>query len=179
MIGKAANAVGYQAVWLISVASAARGSAIAGPLAASAFVAMTLAFGGKRRADLRLIPLALLIGLLVDSTWIGLGWLHYSAASPAAQCAPAWIIGIWISFALTLNHSFAFLKGRYALAAVLGALGGPLAYLSASRGLGAVHFDAPVATVLIGLGIVWMAVFPLLVRSTEAWRTPVVRAVLP
>ena len=179
MIGKTANSIGYQAVWLISVASAARGSAIAGPLTASAFVAMTLAFGGKRRADLRLILLALLIGLLVDTTWIGLGWLHYSAAWPSAQCAPAWIIGIWISFALTLNHSFAFLKGRYALAAVLGAIGGPLAYWSASRGLGAVHFDTSVATVLIGLGIVWMAVFPLLIRSTETWRTPVVRTVLP
>lgn len=167
MKGKLANAVGYQTVWLISIAGAGRGSAIAGPLVASAFVVLVLAFGGKHRADLRLIPLALLAGLLIDSAWIGMGWLHYSAPWPSAQFAPAWIIGIWVSFVLTLNHSFAFLKGRYGLAAVFGAVGGPLAYWGASRGLGAVHFDAPAASVLIGLGTVWTAMIPLLVRFAE------------
>ncbi len=176
---KLANAVGYQAVWLVSVAGAARGSTLAGVIAAGAFIGLTLAFGGKQRADLRLIPLAMLTGLLVDSAWIGMGWLHYSAPWPSAQFAPAWIIGIWASFVLTLNHSFAFLKRRYALAAMLGAIGGPLAYWSASRGLGAVHFDAPAATVLIGLGAVWTCVFPLLVRSAEAWRMPAPRTVSP
>jgi hypothetical protein len=177
-MGKLANAVGYQAVWLISIAGAARGSVIAGPLAAAAFVALVLAFGGRQRADLRLIPLALLLGLLSDSAWIGMGWLHYDAPWPSAQLAPAWIIGIWMSFALTLNHSMAFLKGRHALAAALGAVGGPLAYWSASRGFGAVHFDAPALIVLLGIGLVWTALFPLLVRSSEARRTPMTDAVM-
>ncbi len=179
MIRNLANAIGYQVVWLVSVAGAGHGSAIAGPLAAIAFIASTLAYGGRRRADLRLIPLALLIGLLIDSAWIELGWLHYNAPWPSDHIAPAWIIGIWVSFALTLNHSMAFLKGRHALAAALGAVGGPLAYWSASRGLGAVHFDVPATLALIGLGAVWMGVFPLLVRVSEARHTPVTRTVLP
>jgi hypothetical protein len=177
-MGKLANAVGYQMVWLVSIVGAVRGSVIAGPLAATAFVAFVLAFGGKQRADLRLIPLALPIGLLTDSAWIGMGWLHYDAPWPSAQLAPAWIIGIWMSFALTLNHSMAFLKGRHALAALLGAVCGPLAYWGASRGFGAVHFDAPAMIVLLGIGIVWTAVFPLLVRSSEVRGTPITNAVL-
>lgn len=172
-----ANAVGYQVVWLVSIAGAAHGSALAGPAAAIVFIALTIAFGRQHRADLRLIPLALLIGLVIDSTWIRIGWVHYEAPWPSAQLAPAWIIGIWVSFALTLNHSMAFLKGRYALAAVLGAIGGPFAYWGASRGLGAVHFDAPAMTVLIVLGATWAAVFPLLVRLAEVRRARIPRMV--
>lgn len=175
---KLVNAIGYQLVWLVSVVGAAHGQLFAGPLAAIAFAVLVLAFGGERRADLRLIPLVLLIGLLTDSAWIELGWLDYSAPWPSAQFAPAWIVGIWVSFALTLNHSMAFLKGRYLLAAVLGAVGGPLSYWGASRGLGAVHFVAPVAIVLLGLGIVWMGVFPLFARLSETRRSPA-RVVLP
>lgn len=179
MIGKVANAVGYQVVWFTSVIGAAHGLAYAGPVAACIFAILTIMYGGARHPDLRLIPLALLIGVLADSAWIALGWLHYSAPWPSAQFAPAWIVGIWLSFAMTLNHSMAFLKGRYALAAVLGGIGGPLAYWSASRGFGAVHFDASASTVLIGLGIGWAVVFPLLVRVAEPTRASTVRVALP
>ncbi len=175
---KLANAVGYQAVWLVSIAGAARGATTAGLAGACIFVVLTLAFGGKQRADLRLIPFVLVIGVLVDSAWIALGWLHYSAPWPSAQFSPAWIIGIWLAFALTLNHSLAFLQGRYALATIVGAGGGPLAYWAASRGLGAVHFDAPARTVLIGLGIMWAAMVPVMVRIAEPRRTRLANAVL-
>ena len=62
MIWKAINAAGYQIVWFVSVAGAARGSKFAGPLAAVVFAIMVIALGNKRRADLRLIPLVLLLG---------------------------------------------------------------------------------------------------------------------
>ena len=170
MIGKFLNAIGYQLVWLVSIVGAARGSSSAGLLAATAFIVCMLAFGGQRRADLRLIPLALGVGLLVESAWIAMGWMHYSTPWPLAWLTPAWMIGIWVSFALTLNHSLAFLKGRHALAAAIGAVGGPLAYWGAERGFGAVHFDASVATVLLGVGVGWACIFPLLLRGSEGWR---------
>jgi hypothetical protein len=177
MTWRVLNAVGYQVVWLVSILGAARGSSAAGLLVAAAFIACVLAFGGKRQADLRLMPIALLTGLIVDSAWIAMGWLHYDAPWPLAWLTPAWMIGIWLSFALTLNHSLAFLKHRFALAAALGALGGPLAYWSAAREFGAVHFDASVATVLLGVGIGWACIFPLLLRRAEGGRG--LRAVSP
>jgi hypothetical protein len=179
VIWKIANAVGYQLVWLISVVGAAHGSLYAGPVAAVVFASMVLGLGKQRQADLRLLPLVLAIGLLVDSGWIALGWLDYSAPWPSPQFAPAWIVGIWLAFSLTLNHSMAFFKGRYALAALFGAVGGPLAYWSASHGLGAVHFDAPASTVLSGLCVGWAAMFPLLARISEYRVAPEANAVSP
>jgi hypothetical protein len=179
VIWKATNAVGYQLVWLVSVASAANGSLYAGPLAATAFAVMVLAFGNQRRADLLLIPLVLAIGLLADSAWIAFGWLDYSAPWPSGHLAPGWILGIWMAFALTLNHSLAFLKRRYALAALLGGIGGPLAYWSASHGFGAVHFVAATSTVLCGLCVGWALIAPVLVRFAEQRSLPRAREAVP
>ncbi len=167
MIFKIANAVGYQLVWLVSVSCAARGMPHAGPLASIAFVLSMFAFGGGSRADLRLIPLVLLIGLFADSAWILLGWIDFNAPWPSSRFAPEWILGIWLAFAMTLNHSLAFLKHRLALAALLGAIGGPLAYWSASHGFGAMRFDAPLSIMLPGLGVAWAAMIPLLLRIAE------------
>jgi hypothetical protein len=151
VIWKATNAVGYQLVWLVSVASAANGSLYAGPLAATAFAVMVLAFG----------------------------WLDYSAPWPSGHLAPGWILGIWMAFALTLNHSLAFLKRRYALAALLGGIGGPLAYWSASHGFGAVHFVAATSTVLCGLCVGWALIAPVLVRFAEQRSLPRAREAVP
>jgi len=176
---KLANAIGYQLVWLASVMGAIHGSRYAGPLAAALFACVVLAFGGRRRADLRLIPLVLVIGLFADSAWIALGWLHYSAPWPSPDFAPAWILAIWLAFSLTLNHSLAFLKRRSALASLLGAIGGPLAYWLAADGFGAVRFDAPVMTVLVGLGIGWALMVPMLLRIADDARVRETHAVSP
>ena len=178
-MGKLANAIGYQLVWFASVMGAIHGAWYAGPLAAALFASMVLAFGSNGRADLRLIPWVLAIGLLADSAWIALGWLDYSAPWPSAEFAPGWILAIWLAFSLTLNHSLAFLKHRYALAALLGAIGGPLAYWCAARGFGAVHFDAPDMTVLIGLGIAWALMIPMFVRIADAAQMREMHAVAP
>jgi len=176
---KLANAIGYQLVWLASILGATHGSRLAGPLAAALFACTVLAFGAQRRADLRLVPLVLAIGLLADSAWIALGWLDYSAPWPSPDFAPAWIVAIWLAFALTLNHSLAFLKRRHALASLLGAIGGPLAYWLAAEGFGAVHFDAPVLTVLIGLGIAWALLVPVLMRLADDAQVRETDAVAP
>ena len=63
----AGNVVGFQAVWLASVAGAGAGLAWAGPVAALAFAAATLAWGGRARDDLRRLALARPLGLLLDS----------------------------------------------------------------------------------------------------------------
>jgi len=176
---KLANAIGYQLVWLASIMGAIHGSPYAGPLAAILFACVVLGFGRQRHSDLRLIPLVLAIGLVADSAWIVLGWLHYSAPWPSPDFAPGWILAIWLAFSLTLNHSLSFLKRRYALASLLGAVGGPLAYWLAADGFGAVRFDAPVMTVLIGLGIAWALIVPMLMRIAEHGPDPESQAVTP
>jgi len=159
-----ANAVGFQLVWLCCVAGAGSGRAWAGPLAASAFALLTLGFGGHARSDLRLLALALPIGLAFDSSLAALGWIHYADAWPAMHIAPAWILALWSGFALTLNHSLAFLKQRPALSALFGLVGGPMAYVAAERAFHAVQFAEPQLFPLMALAFGWAVAIPLLFR---------------
>lgn len=158
----AGNVVGFQAVWLASVAGAGAGLPWAGPLAAALFAALVLRFGGKARADLRLLAVAMPLGLALDSAFAASGWLVYAEAWPWASLAPVWIWSLWVGFTLTLNHSMAFLRERPLAAMVLGLVGGPLAYWTAAGAFDAVSFGAPVAWVIGALAVGWAAVLPLL-----------------
>lgn len=158
----AGNVVGFQAVWLASVAGAGAGLPWAGPLAAALFAGLMLRYGGKARADLRLLAVAMPLGLALDSAFAASGWLVYAEAWPWASLAPVWIWSLWVGFTLTLNHSMAFLRERPLAAMVLGLVGGPLAYWTAAGAFDAVSFGAPVAWVIGALAVGWAAVLPLL-----------------
>ncbi len=155
------NVVGFQAVWLASIAGAGQGLAWTGPLAAVLFVAAMLAFGGKARQDLRMLAIALPIGFLLDSAFAASGWLRYAEPVPWASAAPVWIWSLWAGFALTLNHSMDFLRARPWASAAFGLAGGPLAYWTAAGAFDAVDFGVPMAWALAALAIGWAAVLPL------------------
>lgn len=163
----AANIIGYQLVWLACVAGAGRGIAWSGPLAASAFVALTLAFGGKREADLRTLAMAVPLGFATDSLFAASGWMIYAQAGPWPLLAPAWIVALWASFAMTINHSLAFLDGRPWLAILLGLLGGPLAYWAAADTFDAVDFGLPLPLALSAIAFAWAALMPLLMSLNK------------
>ena len=156
------NVIGFQAVWLASIAGAGQGLAWAGPVAAVLFVAATLAFGGKARDDLRLLAITLPIGFLLDTAFAASGWLRYAEPTPWLTAAPVWIWSLWAGFALTLNHSMAFLRDRPWASAAFGLLGGPLAYWTAAGAFDAVSFGVPVPWAMAALAIGWAAVLPLL-----------------
>jgi hypothetical protein len=159
---KAFNIAGFQLVWLACVAGAGLGSLWAGPIAAVAFALAMLRYGGKARADLRLLALALPLGFALDSTFAASGWLRYALPWPSPNASPAWIWAMWTGFAMTLNHSLAFLRERPLLAAAFGLLGGPLAYWTAAGAFDAVSFGAPVPWVLAALALAWGLALPLL-----------------
>jgi hypothetical protein len=156
------NVVGFQAVWLASIAGAGAGYAWTGPLAASLFTAAMLAFGDKAAADLRLLLVALPLGWLLDSAFAASGWLVYAEAWPWRWAAPVWIWALWLGFAMTLNHSMGFLRGKPWIAAIFGGLGGPLAYWTAAGAFDAVSFGRPVPWVLLALALGWAAILPLI-----------------
>ena len=157
-----ANAVGFQLVWLSCVAGAGSGRGWMGPLAVVIFAAFTLGFGGKVRSDLRVLALALPLGFGFDSALAASGWLHYAQPWPSALAAPAWILSLWAGFALTLNHSLAFLRQHPAWSLLLGLIGGPLAYVAAERGFHAVIFQPPMILPLLALALGWAVALPLL-----------------
>ena len=68
---------------------------------------------------------------------------------------------MWCGFAAMVNHSMAWLKGRWLQSFVLGALLGPVAY-KAGEGLGAISFHGNMLHVTIMLSIVWGLSLPLI-----------------
>ena len=165
-----ANLVGYQLVWFAIVISASRGQSMWGIAAALVFILLQFSISTNRHADSRALVTALICGFLMDGALAATGWLHY--ASPLLSLpAPVWILSLWMAFAMTLNHSMVFLRGKPVLAALLGGIGGPLAYLGAARGFGAVVFTTPAWHAIALLAFGWAIALATLATLTQRWTT--------
>jgi hypothetical protein len=163
------NLIGYQAVWFCAVMAAGRGLAWPGVAAAAIFVAWQLASSQQRSVETRLLVLALALGMVVDGTMVWRNWGSYAASWPSPSFVPIWILALWGAFSQTVTQSLAFLQRSAWIACLFGAIGGPLAYLGASRGFGAVML-LPSA----GHGVAWLAAgwgiaMLLLSRAARRW----------
>jgi len=114
-----------------------------------------------RALEARLVVVALALGLLLENLWVRTGLLDYAVAWPWAG-SPAWILALWWAFALSIVPLLGYLHRRLLLAAVFGAIGGPLAYLGAARGWDVVQFAQPQWHSLLALAAGWAVAMPLL-----------------
>jgi len=161
------NFIFFNACWFALVLGAANGIVWPGMLLACAFLAWEVSRESSRTRLLALCAVALSLGLLVDGSFVALGLLEY--ASPWGPLAPAWILTLWVVFALTLRGCLGWLAGRYRLAALFGAIGQPLSFTAGSK-LGAAAF--PGELTLVCLGAVWAVATPLLVWFAHAAPLP-------
>lgn len=157
----------YELVWLTSVMGAGRGLAWPGVAAVGLFAAWRLRTSRCRRVELRLVAVTVLLALVLEGVWVTAGLIVYAAPWPVAT-APAWLIALWVAFALTLVPLFGHLYSRPWLAAALGALGGPLAYLGGARAH-ALQFPAPLWRGLLALAVGWAVVVPSLTSLCGRW----------
>jgi hypothetical protein len=142
------------------VLGAARDWSREGAALALVIVAAYVARAVRPRRELLLVAVAVATGALADSLLASAGWLRYQGDAPFDGAAPYWIVALWALFAITLNVSMRALRGRPALGAVLGLVGGPLAYLGGEK-LGALALAEP-APALIALALVWALATPAL-----------------
>lgn len=158
------NLIGYQVVWFTVVIGAGHGRPGWGLVVGALFVASQLGVSRHIVRECGLLGMALLMGTAVDGVPSMLGWWHYASPSPALPPggAPAWILMLWLSFATTLGRSMSFVRGRPVVAALLGAIGAPMAYLAAARGWQAVLLPASSVLPVLWLGVTWGLALPLL-----------------
>jgi len=156
------NFVAFQLGWFACVLGGANDLALAGTLAVAAVVGMHLVLAQRPGPEALLIAVAAAVGLAWDSMLVALGLMNYPSGNFAPGLAPHWIVAMWALFATSLNLSMSWLKGRPRLAAVFGAVGGPLAYLAGER-LGGLQMPDPVAALGIQ-AIGWAVILPLLTR---------------
>jgi hypothetical protein len=163
VIRKSLNFLAFQANWFACVLGAAKGLPWLGPLATALLGLEYLRVSRRRGRALALIATALGLGLLVDSLLTVTGRLLFPeiTAGPWPPLAPPWILALWVALATTLDSSMSWLRGRYWLAAGVGAVSGPFAYLAGER-LGAVDLGAPLAVTIGLLAFAWAVSLPLL-----------------
>ena len=106
-------------------------------------------------AEIKLVFIFAFLGTLIDTLMAYSGMLSYNGLyGQGIIIAPLWITAMWCGFAAMVNHSMAWLKGRWVQALLLGGFLGPVAY-KAGEGLGAINFNNDQLDVTIMLAIVW------------------------
>ena len=148
--------------WLACVYGAASGLAVEGCLLALLIVTFTVKRAANVQAELLTVALITLIGLawetLVASQhlMIYVGQTDSQLSGPVL--APFWLVVMWALFATTINQSMGWLKERLIVAAGLGAIFGPLAFVAGEK-LGAVVFlNEPAAMTVLASG--WAILMP-------------------
>ncbi len=160
-LGLAVNIVAFQAAWLALVLSAADGRTAPGLAAGVAAVLIHLVRSTHPAREAAVLLAAVLIGFAAETGLLRSGLIGYAAPQPAAGTVPVWLLMIWLVFATTLNGSMAWLGTRPLLAAVLGAIFGPLAYL-AGEGLGGMEIREPRWLTLAAISAIWLVAMPIL-----------------
>lgn len=171
------NLILFQLCWIAAVAGAGQGYWWAGPVAVLVFLAVTLKTSRWPRADMELAGIAAVLGFVIDSAYVNFGLLQFAAPVPTPHVAPIWIVAMWVSFALTLNHSLSFLKRKHWLSLIFGLVGGPLAYYVAAQKFAAAQLTAAPLTVYLTLAIAWGLATPILM-GLAARRVPLVQSPL-
>ena len=160
------NFVLFQLAWFACVVGAAEGYPSIGVLVTVLAVIWHLYKAHDYCAELQLICAALLIGVTFDQIALSthlIDYVHHGWGENSinAMLVPTWILALWVGFATSLNVSLRWMHDRYLIAVIFGAVGGPLAYMAASR-LGAVTLNSTASYIMLSVG--WAMITPLLLR---------------
>ncbi|MFW9082752.1 DUF2878 domain-containing protein [Pseudomonas sp. P2757] len=154
MLERLANAALFQVGWFACVL----GGNSLWLLVALAVLVIHLRWIGSWAAEGRLILSVVIIGIAVDSVLRSLGVFEFTDLSPLI---PLWLMLLWALLATTLRHCLQWSARPWWLASLLGALGGALSYYAGGR-LAGVQFPYGEVPTLIGIGLLWALLFPLL-----------------
>ena len=156
-----ANLVAFQLCWLASVLGAAAGMPWLGVLFAAAWLTVHVrAVKSSAVVELKLIVAAGVIGYALDSLLVLSGFISFPSQARLGAPSTVWMVTLWLAFAATLRHVLGWLRRRYLLGALLGAVAGPFAYWSGSK-LGAVVL-IDTGPSLVAIGVEWLVAMPLL-----------------
>lgn len=158
------NIVLFQLCWSGFVGGAGHGMWWIGVPLLTIFLAWQIKTSDVPRADVTLVLAAAVLGFVVDTLFLKAGLMTYASPIPFEGLAPAWMTGLWIGFALTLNHSMKFLHHKHLIGFVFGAIGGPVAYYAAAHAWGALVIHDPAWQAYVALAIGWGVLTPVLVE---------------
>ena len=148
------NFILFQITWFACVLGSAKGYPWLGVLLLACSLLWHFSEANYKLQEAKWCVIAGLIGATFDQILLSFNIIQYHNNGWSPLIVPVWIIALWIAFAITLNVSLRWLRGRYIIALLFGAIGGPLAYLGAEK-IGAVTLTSHS---LLILGIGWALV---------------------
>lgn len=152
--------------WIACLKEASEEHSYYGILLVVSFLIYFLYTSTCRKADYLLLGLVLFIGPLSDMLYAHLGLLQYHSIHQLnSWFPPLWVFVLWGLFGANI-HLFSWLKSRWWLAILLGAIGGPASYLSVIR-LGGASLLKPLPLTLIAIGGIWAIFFPVFIWLNE------------
>lgn len=161
------NVVLFQLLWFAAVLGAAAGLAWPAPLALVALLGWAWLCGSNLHADLRLLLIGVIGGVLFELLLLAAGLIRYQLQS-WQYLPPVWIICLWAGFAHSFLYSLAWLRQHLALAMLLGAIGSATSMYAGLR-FGAAEPLRGMAPLLIFYGAGWSLLTPWLAWQAR-WR---------
>lgn len=164
------NFISFQLLWWACVLSAGTGceNALLCLIALLTLLHLHWVEGWRQAVPLLFTAVT---GCIFDQFVYGMGWVSFHNQPDAISYIPSWMIGLWLAFACTLNVSMRWLQHRLILAALLGAIFGPLAYAGAEK-FGAVQLPGPTLN-LAWIALEWAIVLPLLVWIRDTFNSSI------
>jgi hypothetical protein len=159
------NVLVYQLCWFACILGGANGMPLLGVAIVMLAVAYHLFSAPVPRSEFILLIIATIIGGAWDSLLVAMGWLVYPSGTLVAGTAPYWMVALWAAFATTFNVSLRWFKQHLALAALFGAVGGPLAFLAGERLGGVIFTSYPAGLGALALG--WTLLMPLMLLIAQ------------
>jgi hypothetical protein len=154
MLERLLNAALFQIGWLACVLG---GNSLWLLLALAALV-IHLGWTSSWAAEGRLVLSVVIVGTAVDSLLRAAGVFEFQDPAPLI---PLWLMLLWALLATTLRHCLQWSARPWWLASVLGAVGGAVSYYGGGR-LAGVQFPYGELPTLMGIGLLWALLFPLL-----------------
>jgi hypothetical protein len=165
------NYVLFQAGWFVCVLGAAAGYPWIATAIGLLLVLVHLVLVRNVLRESLFLLTSLLLGMLVDGIHIRTGVLAFSIGSFHPVLPPAWILVLWLQFAMTLHYSLGWLSGRNFLGALLGSVSGALAYWAGVR-FGAAAFGAELIPSLLQIGLSWGMTMLILLKVSKLTAPP-------
>ena len=118
-------------------------------------------------SELKLILYSGALGVIVESIHLYGGILNYNGyIFQESNFPPIWIICMWLGFATTLNYSMYWMKGKWFIMIIAGAVFGPLSYM-AGVNLGTISFNFSNSFSCFFIALTWAISIPLLYILNE------------
>ena len=155
MIKSLTNFLLFQIAWFAAISGGANGWPLLGSIPALIVVAIHLGLNRDHfRREAVLIVAITLLGVVIETTFISLGALHYAGTNAGAAVPPVWIVALWLAFGTLPHGSLSWLSGRMWPQLFLGAVFGPLSYVGGVK-LGAATMPVPITVPVMIISAGW------------------------